>query len=88
MTEEEREKIAEGEADEDVYEEEGREELEEDAEISAEEEGFMKGYEEDGKMAMCAKCGKIFKKDFVEKEIDGEVYRFCSGHCAEAFKKK
>lgn len=42
--------MAEGEeekkAEESVYDEEGREELVEDGEISPEEAGFMKGYEE------------------------------------------
>ena len=33
--------------DEDVYEDEGREELVEDDEIDAAEEGFMQGYESD-----------------------------------------
>lgn len=88
MTEKEQERIAKGKMDEDVYSEEGREELEEDDEIEPEEEGLMKGYEEDGKMAECAKCGKVLVRDFVEKEINGEIYRFCSDRCAEKFKKK
>ncbi len=88
MTEEEREKIEEGKMDEDVYSEEGREELEEDEEIKPEEEGFMQGYEEDAKMTMCPTCGKILGEEVVEKEIKGEIYRFCSEHCAEEFSKK
>lgn len=88
MTEKQQKKIAEGKRDEDVYDEEGREELEDEDEISPDEEGFMKGYEEDGKMAMCANCRKMFIEDFIEKEIDGEIYRFCSEKCTEKFKKK
>ena len=34
------------EEDETIYDEEGREDLVDDAEISPEEEGFMKGYED------------------------------------------
>ncbi len=87
-TEEEIEQdIRKGEKDEDVYEKEGREELEEDEEISPEEEGFMQGYEEGEKLAECAKCGKILVEDFVEKEMNGEIYRFCSDKCAESFRK-
>ena len=67
--------------------EEGREELEEDDEISPDEEGFMKGYEEGVKMAKCAKCGKVLGQKFMEKEIKNEIYRFCSDKCAERFKK-
>ncbi|MBI2574458.1 hypothetical protein HYV82_01080 [Candidatus Woesearchaeota archaeon] len=74
--------------EEDIYEEEEREKLEEEEdEITPGEEGFMKGYEEGSKMSRCAKCGKAIVEDFVEKEIKGEVYRFCSNHCAESYKK-
>ncbi|MBI2142162.1 hypothetical protein HYU15_01580 [Candidatus Woesearchaeota archaeon] len=75
--------------EEDIYEEEEREKLEEEEdEITPGEEGFMKGYEEGRKMASCAKCGTAIVEDFVEKEIEGEVYRFCSNHCAESYKKR
>ena len=87
MTEKEQEKIAKGKMEEDVYSEEGREELEEDDEISPDEEGFMKGYEEGVKMAKCAKCGRVLGQKFMEKEIKNEIYRFCSDKCAERFKK-
>ncbi len=40
-----KEEMTSGEEDEDVYTEEGREELEEDDEISPSEEGFMRGAE-------------------------------------------
>lgn len=87
-TEEETEQeIRKGELDEDIYEKEGREELEEDGEISPEEEGFMQGYDEGEKMAECAKCKKVLVQDFTEKEIDDEIYRFCSEKCAESFRK-
>jgi hypothetical protein len=44
-----------------IYDEEGREEMVDDAEISPEEEGFMKGYEE-------AEDKKKEKEDDDEKE--------------------
>lgn len=72
----------------DIYDEDERDELEEEDEISPEEEGFMKGYDEGKKMSACPKCGKVLVSDFVEKEIDGETYRFCSDSCANAFKGK
>ena len=74
--------------EEDLYEEEGREELTEDDEITPEEEGFMKGYDEGQKMSRCGKCGKAIVSDFVEKEINGEVYRFCSDSHAAAYKTR
>ncbi|MEA3430147.1 MAG: hypothetical protein U9R08_02650 [Nanoarchaeota archaeon] len=77
-----------GEKNEDVYTEEGRENLVEDGEISAEEEGFMQGAEGKGQLAKCDTCSKILEENIIEKEIDGEMYRFCSDKCAEEFSKK
>ena len=74
----------------DIYGEKGREgEVSSDS-ISPEEEGFMKGYEEGEKAAKCAHCGKVLGGggEIVEKEIKGEVYRFCCNTCAENFKTK
>lgn len=72
-----------------VYSDGGREDLVEDDEISAEEEGFMEGAEEDGQHAKCVNCGKALKKqNIVEKEIDGEVKWFCSEQCVEKFEEK
>ena len=75
-------------AEEDVYSGEGRNDLVEDDEISAEEEGFMEGAEDDGQNAKCAKCGKLLKKqNLVEKEIEGEVKWFCSEQCVEKYEE-
>ena len=83
------EEYTEEEHEEDIYEEKEREKLEEEEdEITPGEEGFMKGYDEGKKMSSCSKCGKVLVDDFVEKEIDDEIYRFCSNRCAEAFKTK
>src|SRR3989338_5942768 len=70
----------------DIYDEEGREELEEADEITAVEEGFVEGYEEGEHQAKCAKCGKVLVgENYVEEEIEDHHYRFCSEECASAF---
>ena len=70
-----------------IYEEEAREEAEEDDEIDELEEGFMQGYDNDN-LTDCANCKKILDGDVIEEELDGNLYRFCSEHCAEEFEKK
>lgn len=86
--EEERKEIEEGESEKNVYSEAGREELiENDDSITDVDEGFMKGYEEGGKMAKCPVCNEILADDFVEKEINGEIHRFCCDEHAEKFMK-
>ena len=70
----------------DIYDEEGAEELKEDDEITDVEEGFMEGYEEGEHQVKCAYCGKILvNEEFLEEEIEGHHYRFCSEECAAAF---
>ncbi len=68
------------EKDQDIYSEEGREELEEEDEIDELEEG--------ARMAECANCGKVLTEEVIEEEIDDETYRFCSERCASKFNKK
>ncbi len=76
----------EGERDPDIYDEEGREKLEEAEEITPEEEGFMEGFEEGEHQAKCATCHVVLiNEKFLEEEIDGAHYRFCSEECANAF---
>lgn len=76
----------EGEHEGDIYDEEGREELEESDEITELEEGFVEGYEEGEHEAKCAECGKVLiDETFVEEELDGHHYKFCSEECALAF---
>lgn len=76
----------EGEHEEDIYDEEGREELEESDEITELEEGFVEGFEEGEHQAKCVECGKILiEGNFVEEELEGHHYRFCSEECASAF---
>tara|TARA_Y100000031_G_C8073033_1_gene315983 strand:+ start:240 stop:542 length:303 start_codon:yes stop_codon:yes gene_type:complete len=76
-----------GEKEADVYSDEGLENLQEDDEISPEEEGFMEGEQHGDHNAKCAKCGKIFDETdkVYEREINGEVYRFCSKDCDELY---
>ena len=75
--------------DEDIYSNTGREELiDEEDEITDVDEGFMKGYEEGEKMAVCSNCGKLLDDDVVEQEFDDETYRFCSSDCATHFEDK
>ena len=70
----------------DIYDEEGREELEESDEINEIEEGFVEGYEEGEHEAKCAECGKVLiGEDFIEEELESKHYRFCSDECARAF---
>jgi endogenous inhibitor of DNA gyrase (YacG/DUF329 family) len=86
--EEEEKEIKEGNIEEEVYSEAGREEMTEDEdEMSDLDEGFMKGYDEGSKMVKCPACGKIIEKDFVEREINDEIYRFCCEDHAEKYAK-
>jgi len=71
-----------------VYEDDYREEMSDADEIDIEEEGFMQGYEEEKNPAECAYCGKILKKEIVEREIDGEIYMFCSDIHADKFERQ
>lgn len=76
------------EEEEDIYEEKERDELEEEDEISPTEEAFMEGYEEEEKVAGCAKCGKslLEMKGAIEREFKGKHYRFCSEKCSKGYK--
>lgn len=88
-SEEIKEDMEEGELDEDVYSEEGREKLLEDDEIDSDEEGFMEGAEEDGDDAKCRECGKeLLDFNFIEKEIKGNKSRFCSEECLEKYEEE
>ena len=80
-----------GKKDEDVYSEEGREQLIEDGEITNSEDGFMEGAEGRGKKASCSECGALISEDEVnihEREIEGEVKWFCSEEHANNYVKK
>ena len=82
----EEDEFEEGKFEEDVYTEKGREELIENDEISDAEEGFVQGFEEEEKLVECANCKKVLvTEDFVEKNIDEDIIRFCSDECAEEY---
>ncbi|MBD3313474.1 hypothetical protein GF345_03460 [Candidatus Woesearchaeota archaeon] len=91
-TDDEKDKMMEeGKLEEDVYSDVGRENLVKDGEIEDWEEGFAKGAEEGGRDAKCRYCGKILieKENVVEREIDGDLYFFCSDeHAGKYLQKK
>lgn len=69
----------------DVYSEEGREDLVDSDEISPAEEGFMEGAHDDGQGAKCRRCGKVLSDDFIERRKSDEIFRFCSEKCSEKY---
>lgn len=78
-----------GEKEEDPYTLAGEEVLTEDEdEMHIEEQGFMQGYKERGKMAICQNCGRVLERDIVEEEFKGEIYRFCSSECATKYEER
>ena len=88
-TEEEKEKeIIEGNKEENIYTDEGREVMTEEDEITDVEEGFMQGYEEGKKSAICQTCGEVLEEDITEIDFEGDTYRFCCEECADKFVKK
>ena len=79
-----------GETEGDIYSDAGREELmENEDEITDIDEGFMKGYEEEEKIAECKNCGALLVNEkVVEEEIGDETFMFCSSQCASEFEIK
>ncbi|MFO8015593.1 MAG: hypothetical protein R6U32_00665 [Candidatus Woesearchaeota archaeon] len=87
--EKKRQEMENGELEENVYSEAGRENLAEDDEVENWEEGFSKGADEEGKDAKCRYCGKILSgTDFYERKIDGMKCLFCSEEHAERYIEK
>ena len=76
------------EKEDDLYSEEGREKSIDDDEIDEVEEGFMQGYDAGERLTKCALCHKLLADDFVEEELNDEIYRFCSDEHAESYKRK
>lgn len=75
--------------DEDIYSEEGREELMEEDELEPWEEGFVEGEVDEGQKAKCRKCGKILAVDHtVEREIGAEIEWFCSETHADEYERQ
>ncbi len=71
-----------------LYGEEARSAAEEGDEINEAEEGFMKGYDEDSNPTECTNCHIILEDQFIEENINGENYRFCSEECAKKYEIK
>jgi len=77
--------------DEDVYTEEGREELLEDDAVSDVEQAWSEGAEGKGHKGVCAHCGKPLSQEedeVTERKIDGELVWFCCDKCAKKGPKK
>lgn len=74
---------------EDIYEDAGMEDALEEEEIDDLEEGFMRGYEEEG-VLVCPVCKKVIDDldEVVELEYEGESISLCSLKCEGRFRKK
>ena len=80
--------VNEAEKEEDIYTKEAREEQLEDDEISAQEEGFVAGEEEELELGDCSNCGKSLsenKPNIVSKEINKNRLWFCCKDCMQQF---
>lgn len=78
-------KVRVGEKEEDVYTEEGREEMVSTDEIEPWEEGFSKGAQK--AVVYCARCKTLLgdrQDKIIEREFQGTTYLFCSDKCAGA----
>jgi len=71
-----------------VYSEPGREEAVDSDALTDVDEGFMKGYEEGERVSKCPVCHVVIGQDFIEREIDNHLYRFCSDKHVEVFLSK
>ena len=89
-SEERKEEMEHGDADETTETQEGREKLVEDDEIEPWEAGFAEGASEDGQLAKDALTGEPLMgvEDVVEIEINGKKYRFVNQENAEKFREK
>ena len=75
--------------EEDIYTNEGSEELLEGDEISNVEEGFAQGYEQGNSEVKCGNCAKLLTDEHVvEREFRGQTFFFCSISCAETYVRK
>lgn len=49
----------------------------------------MKGYEDGINETTCSNCNKLISgTDFIEEELEGKLYQFCSRECADRFELK
>ncbi len=62
-------------------------ELLDEGSISSEEEGFMRGYSDDGEVPTCDECGEAIRESKVVKLIDGETRTFCCEGCSQDFEE-
>lgn len=69
-----------------MFDDENSERIVEQEGLETPEEGFMKGYSDDGKVEECVECGSaVEEEEKVVREIDGEALVFCSKACADEF---
>jgi hypothetical protein len=55
--------------------------------MSDEEEGFVKGYNDEGEIEECEECGKAIAEEKVVKTIAGEKHIFCCDDCVKEFEE-
>lgn len=78
-----------GDADEDVYSQEGRELLEEDDELETWEQGFIEGEEEGGQLGKDALTGvPLIGDKVIQVKFKGRIYRFANEKNAKKFREK
>ncbi len=68
--------------------EENAEKILEDEESSSDDEGFMKGYNDEAEANECAECGTaVTEEKKVVRKIEEDEYVFCSASCADEFEE-
>jgi len=77
-------------ADEDLYQDQGVEDAVDSDEISAEEAGFMEGYNSDEGESKCEECGEVIvdRENCYEIDVEGEKHVFDSIECRDKWLKK
>jgi len=82
--------MVEDEYSEDIYDDKGVEDAIDGDEISAEEAGFMEGFNSDAGESKCEECSNVIvdRENFYEIEVDGEKHVFDSIECRDKWLKK
>tara|TARA_Y100000310_G_scaffold137447_1_gene136367 strand:- start:59186 stop:59431 length:246 start_codon:yes stop_codon:yes gene_type:complete len=56
--------------------------------VDSSEAAFMHGYNSDGENTKeCEECGVAIQEEDVEREIEGQMHKFCSKICADEFEE-
>ncbi len=80
-------KMRTGKKEEDVYTEEGREELVDDDEIEPWEEGYVEGVK-GNETLLCRQCKKVIQDYPIERKLGHNICWFCSDECADKYERK